>query len=74
MFQVALFRQPEIVFSITVGNNAHRYYANPLFAYTANSDTAAGVMPVIRDACPTVSGLWRFKRCCTSADKPLMVL
>src|SRR5204862_4775986 len=37
----------------------------PLFKCTSNSEIAAGVMPEMRDAWPTVSGLCRFSFCWT---------
>ena len=46
---------------------------SPRFRCTSNSEIAAGVMPEMRAAWPSVSGLCALRLCCTSADRPRTV-
>ena len=41
------------------------------FRYTRSKDTAAGVTPGMRDACPRVSGRCAESFCATSFDRPV---
>src|SRR6266850_1513466 len=42
----------------------------PLFRCTSKSEIAAGVIPEMREAWPTVSGLCWLSFCCASTDSP----